>query len=184
MAAAARYPFVVMNRRLSWLGLLATLAGVGCSYRTRDVVVPSGLDARALRVDDVRVFDQSMGAVAVDEDARADARREAVRAAASAKNAQSLYDAHVGIVVRLVAARGLEDTMRVDGLAAVCWLFAPLGFDIGRADVEVDVTVTDGERARSGHGAATELGSLYAPARRKAIARALERALAAATESR
>ncbi|MCA9592369.1 MAG: hypothetical protein KC776_03635 [Myxococcales bacterium] len=70
-----------------------------------------------------------------------------------------------------------------DGCGAVPLLVAaPAGVKLESAKLSVDVAVeTDGKRLR-GHGEAEKEGSLYVDARRRALAVALDRALADATK--
>lgn len=91
-------------------------------------------------------------------------------------------DAIVSTRVVIEDESSIDDAMKHDGLAAVALLAAPFGFVMSRARVSVDVTIERDGKTLVGHGTAERLGSIYAPARKRAIAVALERAIANASE--
>jgi hypothetical protein len=81
--------------------------------------------------------------------------------------------AALGVVAVLGAAGCVYRTPRVD-------VPAPFGLVLERERLAVELRMDVGGKTLVGRGAANELGSLYSSARRKALAVALRRALAAA----
>jgi hypothetical protein len=87
----------------------------------------------------------------------------------------------VNVHVSLDDHRDIEDAMSEDGLAAIALLGAPFGMVMGREEVTVEVTLDTGEATFVGRASASKLGSVYAHARRRALAAALDQALARAS---
>lgn len=161
----------------SWFFLTLTLT-TGCSFRTPVVHVPASLGASALHVEpDVRVVDATGKLDAQEIDDLRSAVRRAAESASSCSGAQATL-ATIMVEVEVVEHHSLRETMREDGLAALTWLAAPFGGPTAREGVLVDITVGAGPDAPHARGAATAYGGIYASARRKAVARALDQALA------
>ena len=74
----------------------------------------------------------------------------------------------------------LDNALRQDGFAVMGILPLPLGFTYEQAKLSVDVEVERNGQTFRGHGTAEKMGGIYAPARRRALAVALDRALASA----
>lgn len=161
--------------RLRFASVCALALVGGCAYRTRPANVPEDLTLPAA-ASDVTVTVRS-GARAVDADVEASVRAETERAVRDATTKRPRAG-HLDVAVELELSASAYDAIRRDGLAVVGLAPAPLGMVIDRERLQLEVTFEDGTgRVRRGHGAADVTGGIYAPARRKALALALERAL-------
>jgi hypothetical protein len=87
----------------------------------------------------------------------------------------------VRVRVVLEERRGIDDAIYEDGIAVIAYLPALFGAYTGRERLSVDITLETGGSSFRGSGSAEKLGSLYAPARRRALAVALDNALADAS---
>lgn len=135
--------------------------------------------ASGLVVDDVAVTE---GGAEADPEVAADVRCDVdhlLLRAVAARGARR-GAARVRVKVALLDHRGIEDAMREDGIASIALLGAPFGLVLARERVAVEVRVETGDRSLVGRGEANKLGSIYAPARRRALASALDAALASA----
>lgn len=162
--------------RLRFVFFVCALAGLGgCAYRTRPTNVPEGLTLPAA-ASDVSVTVRS-GAASVDADEEASVRAETERVVRDATTRRPRAG-HLNVVVDLQLRATAYDVIRRDGLAVIGLAPAPLGMITERERLGLEVTFTDeGGRVHRGRGAADVTGGIYAPARRKALALALERAL-------
>jgi hypothetical protein len=167
-------------KHLAYLLLLLS----ACAYRTPRVDVPSSVPpiaARDLVIDDVVVTD---GGQQADPLVAAGVRCEVTRLllGAVAERGARRGAAHVRIAVDLQDRRGIEDAMREDGFASIALFGAPFGLVLARERLAVHLTLDAGGRTLVGGGRADKLGSIYAPARRRALASALDAALASLGE--
>lgn len=148
------------------LAFVSVVALDGCAYRTPEINVPTSLhDGREATVHvDVRGVD----------DARA-VQAETERLLAGVGG---VVHAHVTIEeTNRYALRALsEDGVAVFGLWPVAF-----GMTYESETVDVDIEIEVGGRTVRGHGQAEKDGSLYASARRRALAAALNSALAHAS---
>jgi hypothetical protein len=152
--------------RFSYLGFLLFFSG--CAYRTPPVHAPS-----AIEIDEV---------TASDPEAEADVRRDAERLLARAGRGAAGEPARVRVHVQLEERYSwAEEALRQDGFALFGLWPALLGMKTERQDVAVDVTLETRAGTFWGHGTASKEGGLFAPARRRALAVALDRALADAS---
>ncbi len=138
--------------------VFALLVLSGCAYRTPAVNAPT-----AVALADVRVDGASPDEVRV----------ELVEVLAPDVNADASAKVHVVVEQR----RDVFDAMRDDGMAAMLLLFAPFGAYTGHARVAVAVDVSRDGITTSTHATESRFGSAYAPAMRRALAAALDRAL-------
>jgi hypothetical protein len=161
--------------RFSWrfLGFCATSALFlsGCAYQTRTpnvlCAVPVPASAEITVIDEVRPLDAAT---------EGDVRREAAWILARTRSPGASTGRMRARVV-LEDRRDVYDAMREDGFAFVGLLPAPLGLVTGRERLAIDVVVETDDAVYEGRGEAEQVGGIYAPARRKALALALERAL-------
>lgn len=164
------------------------ILGTGCAYQTPAAHIPAAMPAIApgsLDVTEVTVVDAKHE---VDDETVAGVRRETteilVKAAkergALAAPGHTTVHAHVTLEERRNFA---EDALHQDGIAIFgLW---PMAFGMVNAQqrLSVEVEVETNGRTFHGRGSAEKAGSLYSDARRRALAVALDRALAdAATE--
>jgi hypothetical protein len=157
-----------------------------CAYRTPAVDVPDTVPpiaARELAIDTVTVTDAGQEvAPEVALDVRCEVSR-LILGAVRERGAQA-GRARVDVRVDLESGRSVYDSMREDGLAAITLLGAPFGLVMARQELAVEVTIHAPGSTLIGRGRASRLGSIYAPARRRALAAALDQALAVATPVR
>ncbi|MDI1475617.1 hypothetical protein [Polyangium sp. y55x31] len=163
--------------------LALALGTVGCAYRVPPTHVPPPLafSAADLDVDEIMIVDHDP--TSVDTGTPADLWQDTVNILGDAARARPTPSGRARVRVRIDLERrsSVYDAMRKDGIAFVSLFFAPLGLVIDNEKLSVDVTVEQGGRTYEGHGSAEKLGSMYAPARRRALAVALDRALADAS---
>jgi hypothetical protein len=163
-----------MSRRSVRFALLVT-AAAGCAYRTPAVHAPPVLPG--FEVSDVTVFDH---AGAGDEEKVRERTFDLLRHAAKPGAARASVRVSIAYHDPNIYSRSLAQ----DGCAAMGMVGVPVGQIIDRESVVVDVSIveTDG-RVHRGWAVADKHGSLYAPASKRALASALDKALAdAATQ--
>ena len=151
----------------------------GCAFRTPKVVMPASIPAIAaaeLDVADVTFTDPEG---ASDPETTAAARCDITSILIRAAKARPATTGAARFRVRVVLQdrHDIYDSMRVDGLAVIGFLFAPFGMVLEREHLSVELTLESGGQTLVGHGSANESGSIYVSARRKALAIALRRAL-------
>jgi hypothetical protein len=164
--------------------VLAALTLTGCAYRTPAVSLREPIPALApcaIDIEQVVVVsknDDPPPAVDV-------IRRETGEILARAAEGRGVTGAPARVSVRVEVAEvnGFERALAEDGFAVFGLPTVALGLAVQRADVSVDVTLEARGRTFTGHGAATRRGSIYAPARRRALAVALDDALAEAARN-
>jgi hypothetical protein len=155
----------------------------GCAYRTPAVHIPESAPFSSVKLDPHKVTVVDAKGRDVDPDTVADVRAEMRKLLAKAgrKGGEVEGTARARIVMHFDSDL-LGDCCRTDGMAVL--VFAPyipfivLGADDTEARVSVDLTLETDGRTCEGHGDAEERGSPYAPARRRALASALDDALA------
>jgi len=174
-----------MPARLTRSALVLALAGgaAGCAYATPTTHIPPAipaLDPCTLDVTDVTVVDRAHGG---DPEVAADVRHDTalILLRAAKRRGGESGPSRVSVRVELVETRSIMDSVAVDGMAIFALVPAPLGTVTGRERLEVDLTVYVGGRTFVGHGSANKLGSIYAPALKRALAVALDEAFADAS---
>jgi hypothetical protein len=187
MATLEHMSLRALRVRLLSVSSLVVIAAssLGCAYRTPSAHVPAPiapLDPKTLELTDFTVVE---GAHDASPELAAKLRQEAaeILAVAAAPGAVSGKPSRVHVHVDVERRRDIFDTMREDGMAAMVLFVLPLGVDMGRARVSVDVTVDTGGRTYKGHGTGDKLGSIYARPLRRALAVALDDALSHASVS-
>lgn len=169
------------------LGL--ALASGGCAFRTPTPDVPAVIGGDADAPVDLEVASVSVGSTVatIDPTTKADVVRETTRILhdAAAKASSGGARAVVRVDVDLLGHRDFaSESMRRDGLAAFGWLAMwPAGIKYEAQSLTVTLTIERDGRVFRGLGAADVEGSIYAPARRRALAAAIDAALAEAAES-
>jgi hypothetical protein len=165
--------------------LLALATGpMGCVYRVPPAHLPDFLavPAAGLDVAEVQIVDHHP--TQVDTDTPEDAWQDTVQILAGAareRPASGALPARVRVRIDRDRRGSIFDSMRTDGIASIGLFFLPFGFVMDNEKISVDVTIEHAGRTFTGHGSAEKLGSMYAPARRRALAVALDRALADAS---
>jgi hypothetical protein len=116
----------------------------------------------------------------MDPEADADVRVKTAKILADAARKSRSGDGPAVVRVKVSLGEYVNDSGRyVAEMALGFWLLAaPAGLTYDRQALSVDLAVTRGGRTFSGHGEAESRGGLYAPARKRALALALDRALA------
>jgi hypothetical protein len=139
----------------------------GCAYRTPPVHAP---DALPIEVAEVTASDPA---------AAEELRHDTESILARATKGRAGEPARVRVHVMLEDEYNWVDAaMRKDGMALFGAWPVLFGMTTARQDVSVDVTVEMRGCTLWGHGSARREGGIYAPARRRALAVALDRALA------
>ncbi|MFT3768564.1 MAG: hypothetical protein QM820_24220 [Minicystis sp.] len=164
--------------------LLLALAAAGCAFRTPTPHLPVAIAGDApppadLEVSAVHVVARS-GKI---DPATADAVRAQttkILADAARKSATGDGPTDVRVTVSLGEHVDYADhSMNQDGIAVFAWLLMwPAGVKFERQALSVDVVIEREGRTFIGHGEADKEGSIYARARKRALAVALDRALA------
>lgn len=153
--------------------LASTLLCAACAYRTPEVHVPASLPG--FEVSEVTVSDERD---AVDGDVEAELRSRTTQTLARAARPGA---AKASVRVALVdhESNVYAPAMARDGCAAFGMIGVPAGQIIDRDTIVVDVSIVEPDgRIHRGWAIAEKMGSLYAPAPRRALAAALDRALA------
>ena len=175
-----------MHLRLALVSGLFLALATGCAYQTPAAHLPPavpGIAPGALDVSDVTVVDarrpiDDATVARVQHDTAAILVRAASERVGPAAGGGAVVHAHVTIEQE---DNFLENAMRTDGFAAMSIVTLPFGIKYEQAKLSVDVEVERNGQILRGHGSAEKMGGIYAPARRRALAVALDRALAAAT---
>lgn len=184
MNAIARRSLLFFGRGA--LFFLLGAGAVGCAYATPAVHLPGAIPAiapQAIDLVEVTVID---GKNDIGPEVTADVRKQVTEILAKAARARggAGAPARVRVHITLEERGDIYDAMRKDGIAVIGLLYAPFGLVIGREKLSVDVALETGGRAFTGHGTGDKMGSIYAPARRRALAAALDKALADASKAR
>ena len=154
--------------------LLAALLATGCAYRTPEVHVPGALASAPVASSDVTVVDAR---TAID-----DATVDAVRADTTKLLAHTSGVVHAHVVLE-DQNRFADRAMKQDGIAVFGLWPVLIGMVYEAETIGVDVNVETNGRTFHGHGRAEKAGGLYAHARHRALAAALDLALADAGAS-
>lgn len=157
--------------------LILVLAATGCAYRTPKVDVPPTIPEGPLEVAEVSVVDL---ATPVSPETTAEITRDAERILARANRTHPAGDAtRVRVKVELGEEYSwVNSALSRDGMAILGMTPILFGMTTGSQAVKVDVSFESNGRTLNGHGEAKKDGGLYVPARRRALAAALDRALA------
>lgn len=158
-------------------------ASTGCVYRTPKAHLPASLPSVAaseLCIAGITVEDAE-GPLDPQKEAAVQGEAGSILTKAIQSRGGEAGPGRVSAHVRLGVTGSIDDSVRKDGIAAMAYLYAPFGLVIERQEVDVDVTLQTRGRSFTGHGHADRLGSIYAHARRRALAVALDRALADAS---
>ncbi len=187
-------------RQLPWQGHLALLGSLllasstaACVYRTPQAHVPVAIPAfSAIDVEGSTTEVTTAEGLALKPDADQKIRRDLAEALAAAgkrrgasdeqaaqagERGKARFHAHVHIQEEIP----WDAAINKDGIAVVSLIAFPFGIINTRERLTVDVTVESGGWAFTGHGAADKFGSLYSPALKRALAVALDQALADAS---
>jgi hypothetical protein len=167
------------------VSVAAILAGAGCAFHTPVPEIPEALAGDHAGPAHVRLAEVSVAGAAADEDVDEETveavRTETAEVLADAARTSTRGDGPTTMRVRVRLGEyvdGLERAMHQDGIAAVALVAVPMGITYEKQKVAVDVTVEHGGRTYEGHGDAEKAGGMYSSARRRALAVALDRALA------
>jgi hypothetical protein len=155
----------------------------GCAYQTPAAHIPAGMPAIApstLEVSDVTVIDAKRP---IDDETVAGVRRDtaailqkaAKERGALARPGSTVVHAHVTLEEDVDFA---DRALKQDGIAIFGLWPVLLGMKHERQKLSVDVEVETNGHLYKGHGTADKGGGLYSRARRRALAVALDRALA------
>jgi hypothetical protein len=164
------------------LPFTVALGAVGCAFRTPTPNVPPVIAGSAsppahLRVSEVTVVSDEGN---VDPETVGAVRDQTVKILADAARKSSTGGGSANVRVRVHLGEytdSVETAMHVDGLAVIGYFMAPAGLTFERQKLSVDVAIERGGRAFTGHGEADKEGSIYARARKRALAVALDEAL-------
>ncbi len=161
-----------MSRRFVMVSMVLC---AGCAYRTPKVQAPASLPG--FEVTDVIVTDETN---AIDDAAEADVRsrtKETLERAVKPGAARASVRVAIASHDDNIYARSVSQ----DGCAAFGMIGVPAGQVIDRETVIVDVAIVEPDgRTHRGWALVEKEGSLYAPASKRALAAALDRALASA----
>jgi hypothetical protein len=169
--------------RASFPAVVAALSA-GCAFRTPTPNLPESLAGTRngpaqLDVTEVAVAD-STGEL--DAETRAAVRAQTVKILEDAARKSETGGAPAVVRVSVVLDEHKDyaaSAMATDGFAVFAWfLLAPAGVTFDRQSLSVEVEVDSEGRRFVGSGRADMEGSIYAPARKRALAVALSRALA------
>ena len=181
------------QRYLTLLGsLLLASSTAACVYRTPQAHVPESIPVfSAIDVEGSTAEVTTVEGLALQPDAEQKIRRDLAEALASAgkrrraapgdeqagERGKARFHAHVHVQEEIP----WDAAINKDGIAVVSLLAFPFGIINTRERLTVDVTVQSGGWSFTGHGAADKFGSIYSPALKRALAVALDRALADAS---
>ncbi len=166
--------------------LFVTRAVGGCAYATPTVHMPESgppLSDAELAAAEITVVDPKNG---VDRETEGEVRNQTASVLSRARRPEGTSAGAMRMLVRVELVEHEENiydaSLRRDGCAAVGMAGVPVGQIVDRERLNVDVTLEDAQAGLTykGSASANEYGSIYAHARRRALARALDRALAAA----
>ncbi len=153
----------------------------GCAYQTPPVRAPERMSAGPLTAAAVDVVG---GDEAIAREVGDEVKADVADMLARAVPADAGTPTPVRVRVRILADRMvLEEALRQDGFAGIGLAGFFLGQVTDEARVEVGVWFDVLGRTRAGHAVVSKEGSVYAPARRRALAAALDLALARASEA-
>ncbi|MBL9028082.1 MAG: hypothetical protein JNL21_38175 [Myxococcales bacterium] len=166
------------------LPVLVAALSAGCAFRTPTPELPEELvgsrhGPAQLDVTEVAVTDSAGD---VDSETQAAVRTQTVKILEDAARKSTTGGAPSLVRVSVVLDEHHDyaaSAVATDGLAVFAWfLLAPAGVTFDRQSLWVEVEVDSAGRRFVGRGHADREGSIYAPARKRALAVALSRALA------
>jgi hypothetical protein len=159
--------------------------GVGaCAYATPSVHVPESvppLSVTELNAAEITVVDPKNG---VDRETEGEVRNQTASILSRARRPPGTSAGATRMLVRVELVEHEQNiyaaSLHQDGCAIVGMAGVPVGQIVDRENLLVDVTLQDAQAGLTykGRASANEYGSIYAHARRRALARALDRALA------
>ncbi|HEY8076204.1 MAG TPA: hypothetical protein VIF62_18895, partial [Labilithrix sp.] len=154
--------------------MTAALLITGCAYRTPNVALPPEVPS----VEEAAVSVE--GADDLDPDTVSDLESKTRQLLARASRRRAPDSRHARVCVHVVVEKdvdALSNAMHTDGMAAMAVPALLLGTTFQWAHVDVELAIeTDDGRVLYGRGEAEKNGSLYAAARKRALAVALDRA--------
>jgi hypothetical protein len=158
------------------------LAATGCAFRTPTPSLPPAIAGEGpppARLEVAFIDVVSTKGTLDPADAEEVRARTAKIFADTARKSRS-GDGPAMLRVKVSLGEYVDDTGRyLASMALGFWLLAaPAGLAYDRQALSVDLAITRGGRTLSGHGEAESRGGLYAPARKRALAFAIDRALA------
>jgi hypothetical protein len=154
-----------------------------CVYRTPEAHIPASLPPLDQADLHVVVETTRLDGVAVAPHEASAVQQEVESLLAEALRSRGTTGGQAGgVVVRVTLGPywSYRDCLAQDGMCALGLVGVPLGLVIESQQVRVDVSVATNERTLRGHGSADRDGSIYSAARKRALAVALDQALAAA----
>jgi hypothetical protein len=159
-------------------GLAAVMGvvAVGCAYRTPAAHFPPSLPQFAVSDRDLRVEVVSDGHARLEARGANGYRPWVIDILSDAKRARAA-STPARVTVRVTP---VNEDYWMKACPVVCLFPALAGVSSGYATVAVDVTIETDQRRYFGHGSATRSGGLYAPADKRALAAAIDHALAQA----
>jgi hypothetical protein len=178
------------THRMHHVLLVLAVTMTGCAFRTPTPTVPRAIAGDApppahLQVTSIDV--QARGGT-VDEATTSAVRAQTAKILADAARKSCTGDGPATVHVTVTLGEYVDELASAvyhDGFAYLGWVVgAPAGLTYERQELGVEVTITRGGRTFTGHGQAEKEGSIYARARKRALAVALDRALADAATDR
>jgi hypothetical protein len=159
-----------------------SLVASGCAFQTPTPNLPPAIagEGRPPAQLEVASVDVVSTKGTLDPEVAGEVRARTAKIFADAARKSRSGDGAAVVRVKVSLGEYVDDTGRyIANMALGFWLLAaPAGLAYDRQALSVDLTVTRGGRTFSGHGEAESRGGLYAPARKRALALALDRALA------
>ncbi|MDB4996369.1 MAG: hypothetical protein JWM74_3801 [Myxococcaceae bacterium] len=164
--------------------LFVTRAVGGCAYATPSVHVPESvppLSVAELTAAEITVVDAKNG---VDHETEGEVKSQTASILSRARRPAGTSAGATRMLVRVELVEHEQNiydaSLRRDGCAVMGMAGVPVGQIVDRERLSVDVTLQDAQAGLTykGSASANEYGSIYAHARRRALARALDRALA------
>jgi hypothetical protein len=150
---------------------VACLASVGCAYRTSSITV-----AQPVRITHVAVSGAGASTEAI-----SDVTSRTTHMIDHANKRAHGTPIDMSVAVNVEKPRDYLSFLHTDGIGLFFLIWPILGgMVIDRSKVDVDVVIASGNRLLHGHGSADKEGSVYAPARKRALAVALDQAVSSA----
>jgi hypothetical protein len=164
------------------VAFIISMFAVGCAYRTPEVHVPASmpaLDPGAITVHEISVVDGVGDPVS--ETVAADVADDAADILEDAANECGSRTDPGRVRMHVVLEESWVFPVREMGTGTLFAFGGLAGMQIDHQTLSIELEVDSGGRTFRGRGAAAIGGSLYAPARRRALALAIDRALAQAS---
>jgi hypothetical protein len=175
----------VGRRRLPLSTLLAIAAALvtrGCAFRTPTPDVPTTIGGDGPGPADFRVADVAVTSPAgpVDPETTEAVRKQTRKILADTARHSHAGDGPTTVRVRVELGaydNSMDRALAQDGCAMLGYAAYPAGATFEEQKLSVDLTLERAGHAFEGHGSADKDGSIYAPARKRALAVAIDRAL-------